>query len=78
MEVTVVSSQGKREQLALDPNWSVTQLKKELHVRLPTLNIPAPEEQKLVCIFPSYFFKIIKFSDHEPKSNLSQFLTLIL
>lgn len=55
MEVTVVSSQGKKEHLALDPNWSVTQVKKELHVRLPTLNIPAPEEQKLVCIFTIIF-----------------------
>jgi hypothetical protein len=50
MEVTVVSSQGKKEQLALDPTWSVLQLKKELHIRYPTLNIPAPEEQKLVSI----------------------------
>jgi hypothetical protein len=62
MEVTVVSSQGKKEQLALDPTWSVTQLKKELHIRLPTLNIPAPEEQKLVSFFSQHFFQI----DHKP------------
>jgi hypothetical protein len=61
MEVTVVSGQGKKEQVALDPTWSVPQLKKELHVRLPTLNIPAPEEQKLVCPFYSsgFFFDLI-------------------